>query len=53
MVTPRQLFLGFSEIGVQGFGGVLPYARRVLVAAGGGFTPCGASVWARCWAMRA
>lgn len=31
MVTPRQLFLGFFEIGVQGFGGVLPYARRVLV----------------------
>ncbi|HEY2864115.1 MAG TPA: chromate transporter [Casimicrobiaceae bacterium] len=27
----RNLFLGFLIIGVQGFGGVLPFARRMLV----------------------
>jgi chromate transporter len=30
-VTRRALFLGFLEIGLSGFGGVLPWARRVLV----------------------
>ena len=30
-LTPWQLFAAFFEIGVQGFGGVLPWARRVLV----------------------
>ena len=30
-VTRRALFLGFLEIGISGFGGVLPWARRVLV----------------------
>lgn len=30
-VAPRDLFLAFFKIGVQGFGGVLPWARRVLV----------------------
>ena len=29
--TKRDLFLGFLMIGVQGFGGVLPFARRILV----------------------
>jgi chromate transporter len=27
----RALFLGFLAVGVQGFGGVLPFARRMLV----------------------
>lgn len=27
----KALFLGFSSIGLSGFGGVLPFARRVLV----------------------
>jgi chromate transporter len=31
LVTRRELFLGFLEIGLSGFGGVLPWARRVLV----------------------
>ena len=31
VVTRRALFLGFLEIGLSGFGGVLPWARRVLV----------------------
>jgi chromate transporter len=31
VVTRRDLFLGFLEIGLSGFGGVLPWARRVLV----------------------
>ena len=31
VVTRRELFLGFLEIGLSGFGGVLPWARRVLV----------------------
>lgn len=29
--TPKQLFIGFSKIGISGFGGVLPWARRSLV----------------------
>jgi chromate transporter len=30
-LTPKQLFLTFSKIGMSGFGGVLPWARRTLV----------------------
>ena len=30
-LTPKQLFIGFSKIGMSGFGGVLPWARRTLV----------------------
>jgi chromate transporter len=30
-VTRRDLFLAFLEIGLSGFGGVLPWARRILV----------------------
>ena len=30
-ITPRELFVAFFKIGIQGFGGVLPWARRVLV----------------------
>ncbi len=30
-VSLAQLFLGFLEIGLSGFGGVLPWARRILV----------------------
>ena len=30
-VEPRELFLAFLVIGLSGFGGVLPWARRVLV----------------------
>ncbi len=30
-ITPAALFIAFFKIGVQGFGGVLPWARRVLV----------------------
>jgi chromate transporter len=30
-IGPRDLFLAFFKIGIQGFGGVLPWARRVLV----------------------
>jgi chromate transporter len=29
--TKRGLFLGFLMVGLQGFGGVLPFARRMLV----------------------
>jgi chromate transporter len=29
--TPLALFLGFSRVGLSGFGGVLPWARRLLV----------------------
>ena len=29
--TPRELFLAFLSVGISGFGGVLPYARRQLV----------------------
>src|SRR5262249_37247005 len=30
--THAALFLGFLQVGVSGFGGVLPFARRTLVA---------------------
>ena len=30
-LTPKQLFITFSKIGISGFGGVLPWARRTLV----------------------
>ena len=30
-LTPKQLFFGFSKIGMSGFGGVLPWARRTIV----------------------
>ncbi|GGF35310.1 chromate transporter [Aliidongia dinghuensis] len=30
-VSARDLFLGFLTVGVQGFGGVLPWARRMIV----------------------
>jgi chromate transporter len=30
-VTLRDLFTGFFKIGISGFGGVLPFARRMLV----------------------
>ena len=30
-INPVQLFVAFFQIGLQGFGGVLPWARRVLV----------------------
>ena len=30
-VRPRELFIAFLVIGISGFGGVLPWARRVLV----------------------
>jgi chromate transporter len=30
-ITPPQLFIAFLQIGLQGFGGVLPWARRVIV----------------------
>ena len=30
-LTPRQLFISFTKIGISGFGGVLPWARRTLV----------------------
>jgi len=29
--TSRALFIGFMHVGIQGFGGVLPFARRMLV----------------------
>jgi chromate transporter len=29
--TRRSLFVGFMHVGIQGFGGVLPFARRMLV----------------------
>ena len=29
--SPKQLFIGFSKIGISGFGGVLPWARRSIV----------------------
>lgn len=29
--TPAALFIGFSRVGLSGFGGVLPWARRLLV----------------------
>jgi len=30
-IGPQDLFRAFFKIGIQGFGGVLPWARRVLV----------------------
>ena len=30
-ITSKDLFFAFFKIGIQGFGGVLPWARRVLV----------------------
>jgi chromate transporter len=30
-LTPKQLFISFTKIGISGFGGVLPWARRTLV----------------------
>lgn len=30
-LTPTELFVCFSKIGISGFGGVLPWARRILV----------------------
>jgi chromate transporter len=30
-LTPTELFICFSKIGISGFGGVLPWARRTLV----------------------
>lgn len=30
-VTTRDLFVGFLKVGLSGFGGVLPFARRMLV----------------------
>lgn len=30
-ISCRELFLGFSTVGLSGFGGVLPFARRMLV----------------------
>ncbi|MHB1219920.1 MAG: chromate transporter [Alphaproteobacteria bacterium] len=37
--SPRELFLGFLSIGASGFGGVLPFARRMLVERKGWLTP--------------
>ena len=37
-IGPKDLFLAFFKIGIQGFGGVLPWARRVLVEERGWFT---------------
>jgi len=31
VVTARDLFFGFLKVGIQGFGGVLPWARRMIV----------------------
>jgi len=36
--TLRALFLGFSTVGLSGFGGVLPFARRMLVERRGWLT---------------
>jgi chromate transporter len=36
--TPSALFLGFSRVGLSGFGGVLPWARRLLVETEGWLT---------------
>lgn len=37
-VTRRELFLGFLRVGLSGFGGVLPWARRMLVEQKGWLT---------------
>lgn len=31
LITRRELFMGFCRVGLSGFGGVLPWARRYLV----------------------
>ena len=31
VVTLKELFAGFFQVGISGFGGVLPFARRMLV----------------------
>ena len=36
--TPAALFFGFSRVGLSGFGGVLPWARRLLVETEGWLT---------------
>lgn len=36
--TPVELFRGFSRVGLSGFGGVLPWARRLLVETQGWLT---------------
>ena len=36
--TPAALFRGFSRVGLSGFGGVLPWARRLLVETEGWLT---------------
>jgi chromate transporter len=36
--TPLELFRGFSRVGLSGFGGVLPWARRLLVETEGWLT---------------
>lgn len=36
--TPAELFRGFSRVGLSGFGGVLPWARRLLVETEGWLT---------------
>lgn len=36
--TPVALFFGFSRVGLSGFGGVLPWARRLLVETEGWLT---------------
>ena len=36
--TPAALFFGFSRVGLSGFGGVLPWARRLLVDTEGWLT---------------
>jgi len=38
-ITRWALFLTFAEIGLSGFGGVLPFARRTLVEQRGWLTP--------------
>jgi chromate transporter len=37
-IGPKALFIAFFKVGIQGFGGVLPSARRVLVEETGWFT---------------
>jgi len=48
-LTPKELFAGFFAIGVQGFGGVLFWARRVLVEERRWLTAVGVG---GCWVMR-
>ena len=37
--TPRVLFVAFLKVGLSGFGGVLPFARRALVERRGWLSP--------------